>query len=199
MSRKRRFSRLAAIAIAAATVLALPSAAGAVTDPSQCSQPTLTQPFTAWNDFNWYTLVDGQTPGSFDGTGWTLSGGARVVTTTLADGTTTTVLDLPSGSKAVSPTVCITSAYPTARTMVRNVKGSEGVFFYVSYAGTSTWNNPKNTGQVHGTGTAWTLSGAVNVQPSNVIGWQLARFTFVPGGNTSEFQIYNFYVDPRMR
>jgi hypothetical protein len=24
------------------------------------------------------------------------------------------------------------------------------------------------------------------------------QFTFVPGGMTSEFQIYNFYVDPRM-
>jgi hypothetical protein len=199
MSRKRFSPRLAAIAIAAAAVLALPSAASAVNDPSECTQPSLTQPFTAWKDFNWYTLVDGQSDGSFDGTGWTLTGGASIVTTTLADGTTTTALDLPSGSKAVSPTVCVTSDYPTARTMVRNVKGSEGVFFYVSYAGTSTWDNPKNTGQVHGKSTVWTLSDPVNVQPSSVSGWQVAKFTFIPGGKTSDFQIYNFYVDPHMR
>jgi hypothetical protein len=83
--------------------------------------------------------------------------------------------------------------------MVRNVVGAEGVFFYVSYAGTNTWDKPKNTGQVHGTHTAWTLSDPVNVQPSNLPGWQEVRFTFVPGGTRSDFQIYNFYVDPRMR
>jgi hypothetical protein len=35
----------------------------------------------------------------FTGTGWTLSGGAKVVSATLADGTTGTVLDLPSGAR----------------------------------------------------------------------------------------------------
>ena len=80
---------------------------------------------------------------------------------------------------------------------MRDVVGSEGVFFYVSYAGTNTWNNPQNTGQVHGQQTNWTLSNPVNVQPSNTPGWQLVRFTFVAGGKTSDFQIYNFYVDPR--
>ena len=95
--------------------------------------------------------------------------------------------------------MCVDLGYQTARTMVRNVVGAEGVFFYVSYAGTNTWDKPKNTGQVHGTHTAWTLSDPVNVQPSNLPGWQEVRFTFVPGGTRSDFQIYNFYVDPRMR
>ncbi len=52
-------------------------------------------------------------------------------------------------------------------TMVRDVVGSEGVFFYVGYEGTNTWTNPRNTGQVHGQQTAWTLSNPVNVQPSS--------------------------------
>ncbi|MGG7379567.1 hypothetical protein ACQ7B2_12690, partial [Escherichia coli] len=77
--------------------------------------------------------------------------------------------------------------------------GSEGIFFYVSQLGTSTWNTPKNTGQFHGSGTAWTLSNPLNVQPSSLPGWNIARFTFIPGGKTSRFQMYNFYVDPRMR
>ena len=119
------------------------------------------------------------------------------MTTTLANGSTGTVLDLPSGAKAVSPTMCVTSDYPTARTMVKDVVGSEGVFFYVSYEGTNTWDSPRNTGQVHGNNTAWTLSGKVNVQPSGTPGWQPVRFTLIGGGKTSRFQIYDLYVDPR--
>lgn len=76
--------------------------------------------------------------------------------------------------------------------------GSEGVQFYVSYQGTPTWATPKNTGQVHGPGTSWGLSTPVNIQPSNTSGWQLVRLTFKPGGTKSDFQIYNFWVDPRM-
>jgi hypothetical protein len=168
-------------------------------DTSMCSNPLLSQPFLYAGDSNWYTLMPGETPGNFDGTGWTLSGGAKIVTTKIADGSTASVLDLPSGSKAVSPTICVTSAYPTARTMVRNVVGSEGVFFYVSYEGTSTWNTPKNTGQVHGANTAWTLATPVNLQPYNTFGWQPMRITLIPGGKTSEFQLYNLYVDPHAR
>jgi hypothetical protein len=190
------------VAVAAITAFIAGSAQAATTTPidtSACSNPLLTQPFLSAGDSNWYTLIPGQTPGNFDGTGWQLSGGARIVTTTLADGSMRSVLDLPSGSKAVSPTMCVTSDYPTARTMVRDVKGSEGVFFYVSYEGSSTWTNPKNTGQVHGQQTAWTLATPVNVQPSNTPGWQPVRFTFVAGGNTSEFQLYNIYSDPHCR
>jgi hypothetical protein len=174
-------------------------AATTAVDTSICSNPLLTQPFVSAKDNNWYTLLPGETPGGFGGDGWTLSGGAKVVTATLPDGSTTSVLDLPSGAKAVSPTICVTSAYPTARAMVRNVVGAEGVFFYVSYEGTSTWSVPKNTGQVHGANSAWTLATPVNVQPSNTTGWQPMRITLIPGGKTSDFQVYDLYVDPHAR
>jgi hypothetical protein len=139
-------------------------------------------------------LVPGQSSAGFNGSGWTLSGGAKA----LASGGRN-VLDLPSGSKAVSPTICVTNEYPSARMMVRNAVGAEGVFFYVSYANTPSWNTPKNTGQVHGTGTATTLSDPVNLQPANTSGWQLARFTLVPGGTGSDFQVSEFWVDPFAR
>src|ERR1700748_2510925 len=71
-------------------------------DTSWCMSPLLTQPFSGAKDSNWYTLMPGESSGGFDGTGWTLSGGAKIVTTTEADGSTGTVLDLPSGSTAVS-------------------------------------------------------------------------------------------------
>ncbi len=109
------------------------------------------------------------------------------------------MLDLPSGSEAVSPVICVNSAYPVARAMVRDVVGSQGVFFYVSYEGTNTWNTPRNTGQIHGSGTAWTAVNPVNLQPFNQSSWQPMRITLIPGGKTSDFQLYNLYVDPHMR
>ncbi|HWG08944.1 MAG TPA: hypothetical protein VN672_08040 [Solirubrobacteraceae bacterium] len=197
---KSLFSSKLAAAFAASSLLAAIAAipAQAAVDTSGCETPEYTQPFQFAKDQNWYTLLPGESPGSFRGDGWQLSGGAQVVTTTLADGSTSQVLDLPSGSKAVGPVICVTSEYPTARGMVRNVKGSEGVFYYVEYEGTSTWGHPKNTGQVHGSGTAWTAVTPVNMQPYNTPGWQPMRITLIPGGKKSDFQVYDLYVDPRM-
>jgi hypothetical protein len=172
--------------------------AQAAVDTSACETPEYSQPFVNAHDSNWYTLLPGESPGIFEGNGWQLTGGAKVVTTIAGDGSTSQVLDLPSGSKAVSPVICVTSEYPTARGVVRNVKGSEGIFYYVEYEGTSTWNHPKNTGQVHGSGSSWTTVTPVNMQPYNTPGWQPMRITLIPGGKTSEFQIYDLYIDPRM-
>lgn len=186
-----------ALALALSGATAGSAMAGGTTSAggtASCSQPALSQPFLSYGDSNQYTLVPGQSQSGFNGNGWTLSGGASV-----ASFGGRSVLGLPSGSQAVSPTICTTTEFPTARMMVRNVVGSEGVFFYVSYADTPTWNQPKNTGQVHGTGTAMSLSGQVNLQPPNVSGWQLVRFTLVPGGKNSNFQIADFWVDPFAR
>ncbi len=181
--------------------LTLPQGSTGVTsvDTSACTDPVLSQPFASFNDNNAYTMVPGESSDNFNGQGWILGGNAQVVNTQLQDGQAGSVLDLPSGSYAVSPSICVNSAYPTARTLVRNVVGGEGVQFYVSYAGTNTWVNPKNTGQVHGQQNNWTLSDPINLQPANQGGWQIVRFAFVPGGKTSDFQLYNFWVDPRMK
>lgn len=85
-----------------------------------------------------------------------------------------------------------------ARAMVRDVSGSEGVHISVACAGTKTADKPKNVGQVHGTQSAWTTSNPFNVHPGNLPGWQLVQFTLSPGGKSSNFQISNFWVDPRM-
>jgi hypothetical protein len=158
------------------------------------------QTFLSMKDRNWYTLAPGQSPDGFNGAGWTLTNGAQIVSTQLQDGQSGSVLDLPSGAVAVSPPICVTSDYPTARTLVRNVVGGEGVQFYVSYQGTHTWEQPQNTGQLHGQKNGWTVSSPVNLQPDHhTVGWQIVRFAFVAGGKTSDFQVYNFYVDPRMK
>jgi hypothetical protein len=192
----RRALTMLGLAIAATGIAAAPAMAD-TTDPA-CSNPPLSSPFTAFKDNKLYTLAPG---GTFDdpAAGWTLSGGAQILETLQPDDTTNGVLDLPSKAKAVSPVVCITSDFPTARTWVRNLAGAEGVFFYVSYYVNGTWTAPKNTGQFHGDHQAWTLSGNINVQPYKTPGWQQVRFMFIAGGNTSRFQVNDFWIDPRMR
>ena len=191
----------AAVAAAVAALAASSALAATYTpvDTSTCSAPQFTQPFLAMGDSNWYTLVPGQIANSFQGTGWTLNGAAHITSSSLAGGDTGNVLDLPSGSSAVSPPMCVSSDYPTARTMVRDVAGSEGVHISVAYAGTKTAAQPQDVGQVHGTQSAWTASNPFNVHPGNLPGWQLVQFTLTPGGKSSDFQIYNFWVDPRMK
>ena|SRR5579859_3955900 len=179
-------------------VFAASSAAQASVDTSQCTTAESAQQFLYANDNNWYVPVPGEGHDNFAADGWTLSGGARIVAEKLLDGTEGQVLDLPSGSKAVSPVVCVTSQSPTARAVVRNVKGAEGVYFYVEYEGTNTWNKPKNTGQIHGDHTDWTTVTPVNMQPENTPRLQPMRITLVPGGTTSDFEVYNLYIDPHI-
>jgi hypothetical protein len=200
--RSRAHSVCGVLAAAIASLAASPALAAQIDvsglgfgDSSACSPPALTQPFAPAGDSNWYTLTPGETPGSFSGAGWTLSGGASIKAGQAGTGS---VLDLPSGSQAVSPPMCVASDYPTARTMVRDVAGSQGVHIYVAYAGTKTAGQAQDVGQVHGQQSAWTLSNPFNIHPGNLPGWQLMRFTLVPDGKSSDFQVYNFYVDPHL-
>jgi hypothetical protein len=190
---------VAANPASAATTTQIPATTTS-TDTGSCASPTFSQTFLSIKDRNWYTLAPGQSPDGFNGAGWTLTNGAQIVPAQLQGGRSGSVLNLPSGAVAVSPPICVTSDYPTARTVVRNVVGGDGVQFYVSYQGTRTWEQPQNTGQLHGQQNNWTVSNPVNVQPDHhTAGWQIVRFAFVAGGKTSDFQLYDFYVDPRMK
>lgn len=187
---------LASVGLVACALIALPAQAAAA--PGSCGEEQFSQPFLYANDSNYYTPFAGESYDEVNGAGWQLSGGAQLVSETLADGSTGRVLDLPSGSKAVTPVLCVTKQYPVARAIVRDVKGSEGVFFYVEYEGTNTWGKPKNTGQIHGEHSEWTAVTPVNMQPENGSNYQYVRVTLEAGGKTSDFEVYNLYVDPRM-
>ena len=167
-------------------------------DTSWCSEPDFTQAFGQWHDNNQYVLAPGQSSDGFTGQGWVLTGGASVVTVTLADGSQTEALELPSGSTAVSPPMCVTHAYPTARAMVRDVQGGAGVQMFVVYTEDGQWRNPIATGSLHGHGNGWGASDVINIHAGKKYGWQEARFAFVGGGSNNLTDIYGFYVDPRM-
>jgi hypothetical protein len=169
-------------------------------DTSECVEGTFAQPFAAQGDGNSYTLLAGQSEAEgFQGTGWELSGGAQVVTTTLPNGSTGQVLDLPSGAKAVSPRACVMTNYPTARAYVLALKGQAGVSFQVEYEGKHSWERPKTTGQLEGWPGSWTVAPQVKLKPgNNVEGWEPMRITLVGNGTQGEYQVYDLYLDPRL-
>ena len=205
---KQHLLRRAGLGIALAALTAVQAqAANATVTPTVCTAPALSQPFLAWGDSNWYVLAGGQSADNFDGGGWVLSGGAKIVAAKLADGQTGSVLDLPAGSSAQSPTLCVTSDYSSARAMVSNRTGSDHgyVAVSVSYAGTGSARNPQTTGKLATTGGdgangAWQPSDAVALDPASTPGWQLLRITLTPGGSRfGKFDLYDLYLDPNAR
>jgi hypothetical protein len=199
---KRQIIRAAGICAALLGFSAVPAlAAPAAQAPAACEGQTFSQAFAAFNDPNYYTPVPG---GEFNSPseGWGLSNGAQVVEAERPDGSTGGALDMPSGSVAVSPPVCVTLQYPTARAWVRNVEGSEGIAVAVAYVNSKSEDKPHNVGQVHGQQSQWTLSNPFNVRPK-IAGHEEetreVRFVFVAGGKASDFQLFGPQVDPRMR
>jgi hypothetical protein len=168
-------------------------------DSSSCADPALTQPFQDLGDSANYALAPGQSGQNFTAANWFLTNGAKVQDSRHSDGTNGQVLDLHSGSLALSPPVCLAFNYPTARAMVRTVGGTGGVSVYVVYFSGSSYtvaDGGSTNGNGNGNGKAWGLSNQINLQPSTDPGWQIARFAlYVPQG-AGESQLYNLYIDP---
>jgi hypothetical protein len=73
--------------------------------------------------------------------------------------------------------------------MVRDVEGSHGPTFQVSYAGRPSWDSPQATGHLRGKKSDWSLSSRLSVRPHPIPGWQPVRFTLVPDGRNDETQV----------
>jgi hypothetical protein len=166
-----------------------------------CPGQTFSQPFEALKDSNYYTLVEGS---EFNGPneGWELKNGAEVVEGTRPDGSSGGVLDLPSGSYAVSPPVCVTLQYPTARAYVEDVQGGGGVIVGVYYAGAKTGPAGQPVAQLNAKkGAGWELSSPFNVKPQlggSEEGVREVRFIYANATRNSDFHLSGLYVDPRM-
>ena len=189
---RERIRRLATAAVLAAGLSTIAAAPAAAFGPP-CSTPTMTQAYSAWGDTSWYTLTPGQTPGDFNGNGWVLLGGARIVTTQLDDGTTGHVLQLPAGSQAISPMFCVDPTYRTVRAMTRSVNGTTTASVFLTYAWGRTAANT-----ISGS-SDWNPTPSLDLNPSSSHGWQLAKFTFSTGLSHGQLQVYNLYIDPYSR
>jgi hypothetical protein len=188
---------LLALATAALSLAGTPGPVAAAA--TGCTDPVVSQPFLAFDDRDWYTLAPNGDFSDPTGGGWVLSGGASIVQAARHDGTTGGVLDLPGGSRAVSPVMCVTKDFPNARAWVRNVAGTQGVIFSVAYAGARTWTSPQVTGLMRADGTAWTPSDKIYLHPDAAAGWQQVRFTLVAQGKRSRVQVQDLWIDPKMR
>jgi hypothetical protein len=193
------FGRRALIlSVVTAAVAFVPAAAQAKSaansgDPAGCPAVDISQPFAAWGDANWYMQVPGQDDTGFTGAGWVLTGGAKIVRTTLSDGSSGLVLDLPSGATATSPTFCVTSDDPDARTMARTTAGSGGLSMTVTYNG----GKSKNTGNLKASGSTWSPTATADLHTTPVSGGVPAQLTLSSSGKGSEEQVYDLFVDPR--
>ena len=162
-----------------------------------------TQVFAAWSDGADYTLAPngGLENGS---TGWTLSGGAAVVSGNepfYASGSHS--LSLPSGSTATSPVICIGPNQIDVRMFGADAAGSDaglhvrviwygvlnrvlGITDYDTFTPGSDWA-PTNT---------LSTAGGLAVPLLPLLGSTSARVQLTPLGAGSSWQIDDLYVDP---
>jgi hypothetical protein len=187
--------------IATFGLLPLGVASAATSPSSACPGELFSQPFLSFGDSGFYTLAPGESADNFDGGGWTLSGGASIVTTTLADGSTGSVLDLPAGSSAVSPPMCVSTGFQGGRMMTQVVGPAPGgtrlsppkvTFDTTAVDGNGPGRHMKLPGDA-----GWDLSHKIPVAPGDP-GTEHVYFTFTSAADSSEVQVYNLYVDPRM-
>jgi hypothetical protein len=158
-----------------------------------CPAVPLSQPFSAYGDLNYYTLVPNGTFNNTSGGGWQMSGGAKIVATTLPNGASGYALSLPHGAKAISPAMCVDASYAFARTWVKALNNSPGL----GITGLAGGHQQSQTIKGSSNG-AWTLPPAVNVLP-NVTGAVQLQLVLESMGSSGSNLVYDLYVDPRMR
>jgi hypothetical protein len=86
-----------------------------------CTDPLIVNPFTKFGDYLDYVLAP---DGSFEGNvaGWQLAGGAKIVATDKGRS-----LQLPKGSTAVTPSMCLDLNFPEFRMYHKVVKPKTGL------------------------------------------------------------------------
>jgi hypothetical protein len=199
--RARRVA-LATAGAAAAFAVAPATSSAALVSTGACDESTLSQPFRQWNDASQYKLVPG---GSFENgaPGWTLSGGAAVVSGgepyDVSGGTGSHGLYLPAGASAESPATCVNAAYPTFRLFARNSTLLSTVLVQVVYDDPILGRVTLPVGAI-ALSTSWkpslpmlTTSAIQGVLKNGVADVSL-RFTALTGASA----IDDVYVDPRL-
>jgi hypothetical protein len=198
----RSLALLALVALLAALAVSVtPRAeAGLIGTPPPSGCDPASQVFAPWGDYAWYAPVPG---GSFEsGTpSWALSGGARVVagneTFYVRSPSDSRSLYLPSGSSALSQTVCFGLGDWHARFFVRNA-GSGGTL-KVDIVVKSLLGSVVallDGGSMSASGT-WAPSPRVRLTLTNLcslLGVRAVAFRFRASGGS--FQVDDVYLDP---
>jgi hypothetical protein len=163
-----------------------------------CPGQSLSHPFQRWLDPASYTLLQN---GSLEkATGWSLTGGARLVAGNESFSVNSTndrmSLSLPAGSSATSSPMCITLLHPTLRFFVLNSGAPTSVLTVSAIVNLAGLRLPLPVGLVLG-GSSWQptlplpfltnllapLSGTVS-------------FRFAPLGPGGGWRIDDVYLDP---
>lgn len=203
----RRMVRHLATALCASLALAAPAQAGSFGDRAEsCEGRTASQPFLRWLDPMRYVPAPngGLEAGS---TGWTLTGGARVVsgneTFYVGGKSHSRSLYLPSGSTATTRPMCVELLHPTFRYFARN----HGTVVLSTLVVEALVENPL-TGRVlvlpagvHTGGSRWhpSLPGVVFADLVSLLdanGELAVAFRFRPVGLGAKWQVDDLYVDP---
>jgi hypothetical protein len=208
----RKLGRTVAAGVTAAiacAAFASPASAGIITASAQsCDGSTVTQPFSRFGDNANYKLLQG---GSFESgtTGWTLSGGAKVVagneSYNVGGSGQSKSLTLPSGSSATTPVTCVGLAEPTLRLFAKRNSALLGLVSTLSVQmqvqtslGLSAWL-PVLPGDLGGS--SWHPTAQMpllaNLLTLSATDRTPVRFKFVP--LLGSWQIDDVYVDPMMR
>jgi hypothetical protein len=199
--------RFLVLAVLAAAAFSVPAAnAGLIGDllggtllSGNCASGG-TQVFSPWQDFANYYLAPN---GSFEAgtTGWSLSGGAGVVSGNEPFYKTGThSLALPSGSSALSPTICLGPNQLFVR-MFANDKGGTDSGLRVRVVWYGLLNKVLGISDF-APGGGWSptaklnSSGGLQVPLLPILGSTSARVQITPVGSGSKWQIDDLYIDP---
>jgi hypothetical protein len=197
--------RLLIPVVLAAAALCVPAAhAGLISGLLGGNCPSKgSQVFAPWGDLAYYYLA--QNGGLENGsTGWSLSGGAKVVGGNepfLPTGTHS--LSLPSGSVAYSPVVCIASSDLYVRMFANDAGGADsGLRVRVVWYGLLNQVLGISDFATYTPGGGWAPSGKLSsagglqVPLVPLLGSTSARVEVTPLGSGSQWQIDDLYVDP---
>ncbi len=191
------------VAAVAAFTAAKPADAGLIGTPPASGCDSASQVFAPWGDYANYVLVPG---GSFEsGTpAWAMSGGAKVVAGNepfyVGSRSDSKSLYLPSGSSALSPTVCFGLGDWHSRFFVRNV-GTSGGSLKVDIVVRNLVGGLLSVldgGTVSASG-AWAPSPRVRLTVTNLcslLGVRSVAFRFRTNGSGAAFQVDDVYLDP---
>ena len=192
--------RLGLVVVAAALAwLAATPSSRASTLTSSCTYGAASHPFVPWLDLASYTLVPG---GSFEAgvPGWTLAGGARVVSGNESFYAHSALdrysLALPAGSSATTAPFCVSLVRPTIRLFVANSGSSTAklrvrVVFRGLLGVLGTLDGGTITARP-----SWNASPVMLATLNAPLGTKSAQFVFTPADSTGAWRIDDLYVDP---